>query len=157
MTTKRRDRDLRKVVGLKWAIRAQSPWPKTKAPTGTKAQGLGFERAVARELPSAEHNPWFKFEDKRGVGFCSPDLLLVTRSGAAILECKLTAWGEAWEQLTHLYLPVVRLALGVEPRLVCVVKYAAQDAQLVPTLREALNCTGRPVVHWIGKGPFPLR
>ena len=145
----------RHVQGLRWAIRAECPWPKSR-PRGTKALGLAYERAAARALPRAEHNPWFKFEDRHGIGYCSPDLLFIRDKAALLLECKLTDWEEAWEQLQRLYIPVVGAALGVSAFPVVLVKHApASGPTIVTTLAEALaTAEHRPVLHWIGRGPL---
>lgn len=58
-------------------------------------------------------NCWFRFSDVFGTGFCSPDLLLLTKSGLLVLECKLTYTPEARAQLLGLYLPVLRHLTGV--------------------------------------------
>jgi hypothetical protein len=100
----------RKIVGLRWARRAQCPWPTTRS-RGAKAQGLRYERAIGALLPAgAEHNPWFEFEDANGRGFCSPDFLLAQGVGdsLAILECKYTWVPEAHTQMELLYKPVLQ-------------------------------------------------
>lgn len=143
--------------GLLWAERSTSPWPKVRSPRGTKALGLQYERTCARAFPSAEHGAWFRFQDTIRQGYCSPDLLLIQGNTALVVECKLTNWLEAWDQLHQLYIPVVGLALGVMVLPVVLVKHVSPGVVITHSLREAIvRRMERPVLHWLGHGPFPL-
>ena len=106
----------RKIQGLKWA-RGTSPPGFAKGPgpkVGAKAQGLRYERAVARELPQALKGLWWEFEDGNGPGWCQTDFFIPGKSEGLVLECKLGYSEGAWKQLELLYLPVVQLATGLK-------------------------------------------
>tara|TARA_Y100001963_G_scaffold93879_1_gene129360 strand:- start:1004 stop:1357 length:354 start_codon:yes stop_codon:yes gene_type:complete len=88
------------------------------------------------------HGPWYHFEDKRGLGWCQPDIIILPdgdRKFLLVLECKLKATKKAWVQLNYLYRPILeRLYPQVEIRLVQVVKNLNKDLKLdlVDTLDE---------------------
>jgi hypothetical protein len=116
----------RKIEGLREVIKLpRSPWPPTKL-TGFAKQGKAFEKAIAKALPSAIHNPWFQFRDLRGLGCCSPDILLPTSQGILCIEVKLTYTDEAQRQLTYLYLPILQSFFGVPAAGLVIVKSLGQ-------------------------------
>lgn len=151
---------MRRVVGLKWAKRiAECPWPpRRRSPGGSKAAGLRFERVVAKALGTGMHNPWFEFEDANGIGHCAPDFILSVEGRLVVMECKLTATWDAWDQLQHLYLPVVGLAAGATPIPVEIARAVGPKRVVVDSLAEALRrAEEQPVLHWLGRGRFPWR
>lgn len=82
---------------------------------GVKAIGIGFERKVAKYLKAvagdrAIHNPWFRFVDANGEGWCSPDVVMLPAGDEplVIFECKLTSVPKVATKLVGLYLPVVK-------------------------------------------------
>jgi hypothetical protein len=145
----------RHVQDLIWAERAEaSPWPRTRS-SGAKALGLQYERKVAKRLLRAEHNPWFRFQDRNGLGYCSPDFLWKTDRFRIVMECKLQDALEAWEQLEGLYLPVLREVFPEPIIPVVMVKYASQGGNFVESVTEAIQgVASKPAVHWIGHGPI---
>lgn len=151
---------IRQIKGLKWA-RQLPGRPKcipTSRPRGAKAEGLRYERALAKRLPLAAHGVWFEFADSNGPGYCQPDFLLTLPNGAlAILECKYTWVAEAHAQLAGLYAPVVREARGADvvgvvvcKRLVEGMKGTVVTADLWHACQLAFAGL-RPVLHWLGK------
>jgi hypothetical protein len=142
--------------GLKWAEASTNPHGKSR-PRGTKAMGLAYERKVAKALPKARHNPWFRFCDNSGVHFCSPDLLLLTPRVAVVIEVKLTDTSEAWAKLLGLYKPVLELVIGREVLPMVVVKNLRPTSLNVVTSGFAAlqEWEKRPVLHWLGVGQFP--
>ena len=145
---------MRRVVGLQWAEVTECPWPKSR-PRGTKAQGLTYERKVGAKLPDAIHNPWFRFKDKLGLAYCSPDYILWENGYPMVLECKLTDWRGAWDQLTGLYLPVMQWIYDKPAVPIVIVKYASPGVRLVGSLAEAKALAPfQPALHWIGSGPL---
>jgi hypothetical protein len=112
---------------------------------------------VARLLVGVEHNPWFEFEDDNGHGFCSPDLLLVGTKRTLVLECKLSDGAQGWMQVSGLYAPVLRGVFGMEVVPVVVTRTLRRGSVVAHSLREAVErAAERPVLHYIGHGPFPL-
>lgn len=148
---------IRRVVGLEWAEPAENPWGRVRA-KGVKAQGLAYERLLAKTLPQAKHNLWFRFKDQNGPGMCSPDFVLLLNGRVVVIECKLTDCVEAEEQLLGLYLPVLGFVLGQVPRAVVVAKnLTPASARPSPDLYSAMAWPGLcPRVHWSGRGSFPL-
>lgn len=147
----------RKIVGLRWAEKASSPWVKSKARKGTKGEGQRFQKLIAKALPKAEHEPWFQFADANGTGYCSPDLLLwLSPHELLVLECKRTYWpGEPESQIKDLYFPVLRKIYPfARVRGVIVVKnlsHKAKGPAVVETLVEALLAPQIPILFL----PFP--
>lgn len=125
-------------------------------PRGAKAQGLRYERALAREL-DGKHGQWFEFEDANGRGWCQTDLLLGRGSMAVVLECKYTWTLEGHLALAKLYLPVVQMALqrptcGLVVCKKLVPDVALHGVQICSSLEEALMAAPRRCVawHWTG-------
>lgn len=146
----------RKVVGLLWARLCESPFSGTKRPRGTKGQGLRYEHLVAKAIPIATHGQWFEFCDANGPGFCSTDLLLNLGHSIAILECKLTDWPEAKEQVDELYRPIVKMVFNRPALGVVVAKglsHKTNTQLVVPTLAQALFIALRQTPTW--HNPFP--
>ena len=147
------------VQGLKWA-RVLDAWPQcipASRARGAKAQGVRYERALARALPAAKHGQWFEFEDSNGRGFCQVDLMLQLANGVLVLEAKYTWTPEGHCQVEQLYGPVVGKAWGLPVRGLVVCK------RLVPGMPGSVVVTGdlegalvqlasgaRVVLHWLG-------
>ena len=81
-------------------------------------------------------------EDRRGLGWCQPDIIILpnrNRKFLLVIECKLKATRKAWVQLNYLYRPILeRLYPQIEVRLVQVVKNLNKNLKLdlVDTLDE---------------------
>ena len=154
----------RRIKGLKWAkAAAKAPFPKPRATSGARAQGIRYERAVARELPDAMHGVWFEFEDANGRGFCQPDLLLKRAGTVAIIECKYTWIEDAEAQIDGLYRPVVEAALGLPSVGLVICKHLRSDTPLGVVFDSFNDAIGSaicwspppfPVVHWLGRTPL---
>jgi len=88
------------------------------------------------------HGQWYHFEDRRGLGWCQPDIIILpnrNRKFILVIECKLKATRKAWVQLNYLYRPILeRLYPQVEIRLVQVVKNLNKNLKLdlIDTLDE---------------------
>lgn len=160
-------RSHRWVRGLRWAATCSRPAhiPRSR-PRGTKADGLRFEKNVAKALPDATYGLWFEFGDSEGHAFCAPDLVLRSSWGTFIIEIKRTEVPEARTQLSELYIPVVSLALGGPPAMgIIVAKNLAQDSlkrcdAVTDTLAHAMQLAlgGKiPVLHWLGRTASALR
>ena len=128
---------------------------------GAKAQGLRYERGLAKALSSWQHGQWFEFRDRNGPGWCQPDFIRLDLANVAVLECKYTWTTEGHSQIEQLYRPVLEraLALPVIGVVVCKVLRPGmpKDIAVAPSLASALELAvgGRRVVwHWIGLGPL---
>ena len=96
------------ISGLQWAQRTSPHAGQAARPGSPKAAGLLLEPQIANSLPpSAIRGQWFKFRDIHGVGYCQPDFILHRDNSILVLECKLTYHTYAFQQLHHLYVPVV--------------------------------------------------
>lgn len=149
----------RTIQGLKWARQlAARPTciPKVRA-RGAKAEGLRYERLVAKRLPFALHGQWFEYEDLKGHGYCQPDLLMEIQGHQCILEVKYTWTAEGHYQLERLYRPVVEMALASPTVGVVVCKRLEEQmpgTSVTGDLWHALQLArqgGRPVFHWLGR------
>lgn len=83
---------------------------------GARLAGIVYEKKVAQRLqdmygPRVLHNPWFKYIDKRGEGWCCADILILPEKDEPLIigECKLTSTKKAFKQLKNFYVPVSRL------------------------------------------------
>lgn len=151
----------RQISGLEEAQPCSWPSciPRPRARSGAKAQGLAYERALAKALPQALHGQWFEFRDQAGPGWCQPDLVLDLGTTLVVLEAKLRWVPEARGQVEWLYLPVVSRALG-KPAVglvVCkvLVPGIPQGTRVRGDLTSAIRdaAAGLPtVLHWIGVG-----
>ncbi len=149
----------RRIEGLHWVHPRANPWPKTRL-RGTRAAGLRFQRAVARAIPLGQADQWFEFSDRHGLGYCSPDLILVGSRLIVALECKLTAVPEADAQLADLYLPILAHHYGREARGIVVVRHLrpqVDQSRVRTALRDCLKDASEsffPILHWLGRGPI---
>jgi len=139
------------------------PIPKTR-PRGAKADGLRYEKLVAKAIPEAKHGPWYEFQDINGRGYCQPDLVVVQREGVLVLECKLSNYFEGLQQIERLYKPVLFAAYKRPVYGIVVVKSLRSDipARIICASLDGardllkLTPTGVPVVHWLGRFRAPL-
>jgi hypothetical protein len=95
--------------------------------TGTKCEGIAFQRRVHRELlePLGRFGPvyeeqWFRFSDTYGTHWCQPDGLVEFHDRVLVVEAKRSLRGQdsGMRQLRSLYRPVVELALK-KPTVLC--------------------------------------
>ena len=115
--SKKRRRSRTEIEGeLHWARPCSRPKfiPVPKRLRGARAAGKAYERKFAKRLVDAEYEPWFEFEDDRGVGWCAPDFLITVDNTLVVVECKLTVTDKAVEKFEGLYKPVLQQALGFE-------------------------------------------
>ena len=143
----------RQLKGLKLVKSAENPWGKRRL-SGVAAQGMAFERSVAKALPRALHGQWFYFEDDNGPGYCSPDFILVVGGVPWVLECKLTFTPEAYAQLNGLYLPLVSKVFDTTARGLVVVKGLGRAPPKAPflTLAGAMAQSEIPLLLWPAGG-----
>lgn len=83
--------------------------------TGRRAQGVRYEKHVHMMLSQrypGQHvqGPWLRFYSNGKPRWCQPDALLVdiTQGRIVVLEVKYQHTADAWWQLNHLYVPVLR-------------------------------------------------
>ncbi len=150
------------VVGqVAWAKRCAKPAAIGKSrPRGAKAQGLRYEKLVAKAMPFAVYGPWFEFFDGNGYGYCQPDLLIIESDRVIVLECKLSDYYAGYSQIERLYKPVLRTTFSrpVVGAVICKVLRSDAPKQLVcASLSEALGKSqGVPLIHWLGRWPGHL-
>ena len=84
--------------------------------TGVKRAGVLYENRVANYMKAIYgdenvlHGQWYQYEDRRGVGYCQSDILILPHGDVKdliILECKLKSRRVAEVQLRYLYKPIV--------------------------------------------------
>lgn len=149
------------VSGLIWARSSEkNPWGAQRRAIGCKAQGLRYEKLVNQALRKAGvrfvHNPWIEFKDANGHGFCCPDFVVRLPEALVVLECKLSDKFEAQVQLHGLYIPIMQMISGQKVWGVVVTKVLRpESSSVVTTLSQAFTMK-YPVLHWLGKGAFPL-
>ena len=137
------------IRGLRWAKALDERPGFISSPRiwGILWAGLIYENRIANYMKALYgdkvlHGQWYHFEDKRGLGWCQPDIIILPdgdRKFILVIECKLKATRKAWVQLNYLYRPILeRLYPQVEVRLVQVVKNLNKDLKLdlVDTLDE---------------------
>ena len=137
------------IRGLRWAKALDERPGFISSPRikGIQRAGLIYENRIANYMKALYgdkvlHGQWYHFEDRRGLGWCQPDIIILpNRSHKFILviECKLKATRKAWVQLNYLYRPILeRLYPQVEIRLVQVVKNLNKNLKLdlIDTLDE---------------------
>lgn len=151
------------ISGLRFANLCSKPphAQATSRPRGAKANGLRYEREIAKALPVARHGQWFQFIDQNGHGTCQTDLLLEFPELVVVLEAKYTWTMQGHVQVERLYRPVVERALG-KPCFGLVICKALRDevemgdAMIVHRLMDAISWCQRKrtVLHWLGESPF---
>lgn len=142
--------------GLTSVSLTTNPWPRSR-PRGVKADGLRYERALARKIPGALHGQWFEFFDHGGRGFASPDFIADYGPFLLVIECKLTDCDEARHQITHLYRPILEFYHRKPARGVVICKNLRRDSgNLCDSLSSAVKYADLciPTLHWLGKGPI---
>lgn len=99
-------------MNVEWAQACSRPSciPQSR-PRGVKAQGLRYERLLAKAWPEAIHGQWWAYGACGARKFCQTDLLLAGSKGAWIVEVKLSWTPEARRSLDEVYIPVVACAL----------------------------------------------
>lgn len=152
----------RKITRLKWAEPCAAHHAPPKGLTGTKAQGLGFEKKVAKALAGAAWGQWFRFEDGNGYGLCQPDFLTVVAGQPVIVEVKLTATLQGFWQLEDLYRPVVEHWLGRPVKLVQVCRnlvpgMGSWGCTQIDSLDQLAVTSGRVILPWLGRGSLSPR
>jgi hypothetical protein len=78
-----------------------------------KKLGLRFEKKVSTALAGrykVELQPHYRFLQGEKLQSAFPDVLLHLPDAIVIAECKLRHTYDAWNQLTNLYLPILRKA-----------------------------------------------
>ena len=137
------------IRGLRWAKALDERPGFISSPRikGIQRAGLIYENRIANYMKAlygdkALHGQWYHFEDRRGLGWCQPDIIILpnrSRKFILVIECKLKATRKAWVQLNYLYRPILeRLYPQVEIRLVQVVKNLNKNLKLdlIDTLDE---------------------
>ena len=129
------------IRGLRWAkaLDRQPNFLTSPKIRGIQRAGLIYENRIANYLQAIYgkdviHGQWYAFEDRRGLGWCQPDIIILpnrNRKYIMVIECKLKATKKAWVQLNYLYRPIMeRLYPQVGIRLVQVVKNLNKDLKL---------------------------
>ena len=129
------------IRGLRWAKALDRHPNFLSSPKirGIRRAGLIYENRIANYLQAIYgkdviHGQWYSFEDRRGLGWCQPDIIILpnrNRKYILVIECKLKATKKAWVQLNYLYRPIMeRLYPQVDIRLVQVVKNLNKDLKL---------------------------
>ena len=114
---------------------------------GIQRAGLIYENRIANYMKALYgdkvlHGQWYHFEDRRGLGWCQPDIIILpnrSRKFILVIECKLKATRKSWVQLNYLYRPILEILYPqVEIRLVQVVKNLNKNLKLdlIDTLDE---------------------
>ncbi len=129
------------IRGLRW-VKALDDRPRfISSPRikGIQRAGLIYENRIANYMKALYgdkvlHGQWYEFEDRRGLGWCQPDIIVLPdkdRKFILVLECKLKATKKAWVQLNYMYRPVLeRIYPQTEIRLVQVVKNLNKELKL---------------------------
>jgi len=129
------------IRGLRW-VKALDDRPRfISSPRirGVQRAGLIYENRIANYMKALYgdkvlHGQWYEFEDRRGLGWCQPDIIVLPdkdRKFILVLECKLKATKKAWVQLNYMYRPVLeRIYPQTEIRLVQVVKNLNKELKL---------------------------
>ena len=129
------------IRGLRW-VKALDDRPRfISSPRirGVQRAGLIYENRIANYMKALYgdkvlHGQWYEFEDRRGLGWCQPDIIVLPdkdRKFILVLECKLKATRKAWIQLNYLYRPILeRIYPQTEIRLVQVVKNLNKELKL---------------------------
>jgi len=108
-----------KIIGVRWAeFTERPPWLTDSPLKGVQREGQLYEERLGALLEAlcgkdreVLMGQWIKYQDKRGVGWCQPDILLMPKKRKRtiyIIEVKRTATGHAITQLAQHYLPVIR-------------------------------------------------
>lgn len=129
------------IRGLRWAkaLDRQPNFLTSPKIRGIQRAGLIYENRIANYLQAIYgkdviHGQWYAFEDRRGLGWCQPDIIILpnrNRKYILVIECKLKATKKAWVQLNYLYRPIMeRLYPQVDIRLVQVVKNLNKNLKL---------------------------
>lgn len=152
----------RKIIGLLSAaqlLERPKSIPKSR-PRGAKADGLRYERALAKALAPYGfiHGLWFEFVDANGHGYCSPDLVAVQSDRVLVVEAKLTDGEAARHQLQHLYRPVLEKVFRKPVHPVVALRHATYETgKLHDSIETVLSRSvlwPPPVLHWLGRGPI---
>ena len=129
------------IRGLRWAKALEDKPRFISSPRikGIQRAGLIYENRIATYIKalygdSVLHGQWYEFEDRRGLGWCQPDILILPnedRKFLLVIECRLKATRKAWVQLNYLYRPILeKIYPQVELRMVQVVKNLDKNLKL---------------------------
>lgn len=92
------------------------PSLKPKKLKGARAKGKTYERKVGKKLAyradklniELRSQEWIEYEDTNGYGYCQPDYYFICNGFIILAECKLTYTEQAFNQMTQLYMPVLK-------------------------------------------------
>ena len=148
----------RVIEGLVWAKPCERPKGLPVARLrGTRAQGVAYERALAKALPKATYGQWFAFVDQNGPGYCQVDLFQPSGEALLVLECKLRWTLEGHQQVSYLYKPVLEAAYGKRAfgGVVCKILVPSAPVLLTRDLPSFERACAHamapcPVLHWMG-------
>ncbi len=121
---------------------------------GAKAKGLAYERKFGKYLETQRlggklfPHQWFGFIDANGEGIAQSDYFIRRRDEILLFECKLTQCDLAWDQLNHLYRPLLEMLFGLPVWSVLVCKNLREVPEgLITNLEDARDGT---TFHWLG-------
>ena len=143
----------RHISGLISAQYAENPFGRTPRARGLKAKGLRYQRSVGEFLAKrhldVRAGPWIHFSDRHGPGFAQPDFVIhYAPERWIVLEAKLTQTPNAFEQLIHLYLPLLsHLHPNVELVPVQVCRNLREPPQLL--IEDLSEASPGATWHWL--------
>jgi hypothetical protein len=150
---------------LSWAQACPRPdfIPKSRVRgKGSKAAGHRYEAAFAKQIPHALHNPWYRYQDAAGAGWCSPDFVLPLGNWLVVFETKLGNFSEALSQINELYIPVLHVAHGLPAGGIIVLKNLSPEIPRSFVTTSMSDAVARasmghtPVLHWLGHASLAL-
>jgi hypothetical protein len=115
-----------------------------KRKRGSKAQGLTYQKKIARVLKrdmpeELVADQWIRFQDANGHGYAQPDFYSVFEDRVVLFEAKLTQNDSAKDQCLKLYAPLLTYIYG-RPVVSCQVfrNIRYRPAGLITDWRELL-------------------
>lgn len=135
----------RRIDGLAWAERAESPFGAAPKARGAKLAGLRFERSMVKRVsawfPGDEvlAGPWIHYGDSNGPGFAQPDIVCLKRK--IVFECKLGFRNEALIELEELYLPLCERVWGGKFQGIVLAKHWRAEAEASAPLLSDLTAS----------------
>jgi hypothetical protein len=118
--------------------------------------GLAIEKTFS-PIANVYLGRWFEFEDKNGLGYCQPDVIVAMTKYVVVGECKLTETQQGRNQIEYLYKPILSYFFHREVKGVVISRHLTRETQrelVCDNMELAISKSNGviPTLHWLGKG-----
>lgn len=126
-------------------------------PTPAQRAGLVYERKALAWLDSTfadlRCKQWIRFDDDTGGRLCQPDAYVVIGPRVVVFEVKVRHTASAYQQLKHLYIPVLRTQFGPRADIVGVEVTKSYDGRVATPEEPRFLLDTKGLMAWLDESP----